>query len=280
MISDIKNILVGIAYEPVIEESSHAFAYGLSLAKEAGAHLSVHASSIQVAGAGVATSRMASGMAASENKRLKELVAATVENARGEASRLGVDCAIETSHLRYPELVAKLVAQARVHDLTVLDAASKTASIDRGYIECALFETGRPAIIVPPETAAFRGDRIAVAWDGGGRAARAVHDAIPLLKAATLVEVISVSGEKDHDGATSGERIQHLLAAHGVRATAVNVPAKYSDVAAILREHIDSSQIDMLVMGAYAHSWIRQVVLGGVTQSLLKSAPVPLFMSY
>lgn len=280
MISGIKSILVGVTYEPAVEEVSQAFPYALSLAKEARAQLSVHASSVQVGGTGIATSRMALQMAATENKRLKELVTAAAENARGEASRAGVSCAVETSNLRYVDLVEKFATQARVHDITILDAAAKTASADRGFIETALFETGRPAIIVPPGVLAFQGSRIAVAWDGGGRAARALHDAIPLLAAATHVEILSVSEQKDRASPTAGTEAAKHLAAHGIDAIAADVTASDGDVARALRERIETSQIDLLVMGAYAHAWIRQIVLGGVTQSLLKSSPVPLFMSY
>src|SRR5215203_7023816 len=111
------------------------------------------------------------------------------------------------------------------------------------------------------------------------RGQRALNDAMPLLRAADAVEVVSVAGEKDLLGAVSGAEVAPHLARHGVNVSVENLVAKQGDVAETLRGHAGQFRADMIVMGAYAHSWIRQVVLGGVTQSLLKESPVPLLMA-
>lgn len=280
MISDIKDLFVGITYEPAEDEDSSAFAYALSLAKQTGGRLTIQAASLKVAVPPTFLSRFGSSLVASENMRLKELATAAAEEARGTASLAGVVCTTETPHLSYSDLAKRLAYEARTHDLTILDADAGAISADRGYIEAALFESGRPAIIVPPGKATFAGRRIAVAWDGGARAARALNDALPFLRAAENVQVISVSGEKDLSKSVPGADIAPHLVAHGIKADLVDVPAIRGDAAEAIRQHIKKHQIDMLVMGAFAHSWIRQVVLGGVTQSLLRSSPVPLLMSY
>lgn len=280
MISDIKDIFVGITYEPAEDEESSAFPFALSLAKQTGARLTIQAASLKVAVPTSFLSRFGANVVATENMRLRELATAAAEEARGTASLAGVVCTTETPHLSYMELASRLSQDARTHDFTVLDADAGAVSADRGYIESALFESGRPAIIVPPGNAVFAGRRIAVAWDGGPRAARALNDALPFLKAAEKVQIISVSGEKDLSRSVPGADIAPHLVAHGIDAELVDVPSVRGDAAEAIRQHIKKHQIDMLVMGAFAHSWIRQVVLGGVTQSLLKASPVPLFMSY
>src|SRR5215203_187649 len=102
------------------------------------------------------------------------------------------------------------------------------------------------------------------------RGQRALNDAMPLLRAADAVEVVSVGGEKDLSGAVSGTEVASHLARHGVNVSVENLVAKQGDVAESLRGQASLSRADIIVMGAYAHSRVRQIVLGGVTQSLLK----------
>jgi nucleotide-binding universal stress UspA family protein len=164
--------------------------------------------------------------------------------------------------------------------LTVLDAEPVAAAVDRGLIEAVLTESGRPLIIVPPDREAFAGTRIMVAWDGSAKAARALNDALPFLREAELVDLITVTGEKDLKNIVSGADIGPHLARHGVNVTVLDLPALDGDVAETLRNHARLTRADMIVMGAFVHSRLRQMVLGGTTQSLLKNCPVPLFLSY
>lgn len=166
-----------------------------------------------------------------------------------------------------------------MHDLTVLDAEPVALAVDRGLIEHLLLESGRPLLVIPPGRESFTAKRVLVAWDGSAKAARAVHDALPFLRAADEVEVISVTGEKRIPDGVPGADIAPHLSRHGVRVTVVNMPVERSDVAQTLRNRATLFGADMIVMGAFVHSRLRQMVFGGVTQSLLKSCPVPLFMS-
>ena len=126
----------------------------------------------------------------------------------------------------------------------------------------------------------FRARRIIVAWDGSGRAARAAADALPFLRAAEAVEVVAVTGEKDLPASVTGADIAPHLTRHGVNVTVQSLPALNCDVAETLRNHATLTRSDMIVMGGYVHSRLREMVFGGVTQSLLKQSPVPLLLSY
>jgi nucleotide-binding universal stress UspA family protein len=143
-----------------------------------------------------------------------------------------------------------------------------------------LFESGRPLVVVPPGRDAFQCRRVSVAWDGGAKAARALNDAMPFLRAAEAVEIVCVSGEKDLSDAVPGSDVAPHLARHGIEVTVADLEAKNGDVAETLRDHATLYGADMMVTGAYGHSRLRQMILGGVTQSLLQRCPVPLFMSY
>ncbi|MEZ0214732.1 MAG: universal stress protein [Xanthobacteraceae bacterium] len=280
MISNLKNMLLALANATGEPEASSVAAYGLSLASQSGARLAVHSSSIRLALPHSLVSDLASGLVSTENARLKTLAETAAQDARAAASLAGVACTTQTPHLPYDQLVADLVAQARIHDLTVLDAAPSSVATDRGLIEAVLFDSGRPVLVVPAGIAEFRGRRIAVAWDGSARAARALNDALPLLRAAEQVEIVSIQGEKDLSNAVPGVEVAPHLASHGITATVVDLTVEHNDVAQTLRTYALQHRVDLIVMGAFVHSWLRQLILGGVTRSLLKASPVPLFLSY
>ncbi len=280
MAAGIRRILVGVTYEPAEEDDSSAFAFGLSLAKAVDAQLTVQASSLMLTAPSSMISRFAPSSIETGNNRRRQLAVVAEECARTASSIAGVVYSSETPHLPYEGLLERLTLQARVHDLTILDAEPIRASPDRGYIEAAIFESGHPAIIVPPDTLQFSARRVAVAWDGGARAARALNDALPLLRNAEHVAIVSVTGEKDLSKMVRGHDVTSYLAAHGVKAELKNLPIIDGDAAATIRRHILDTHIHLLVMGAHTYSWAREFLLGSMTQSFLRSAPVPLFMSY
>ena len=112
------------------------------------------------------------------------------------------------------------------------------------------------------------------------RAARAAGDALPFLQAAEAVDVIAVTGEKDLPDIVPGSDIAAHLARHGISVTVSRLAARDGDVGATLTSAADSLGADMIVMGGFVHWRMREMVFGGVTQSLLRKSPVPLFMSY
>ena len=279
MVQNLKSVLICVTQESSDEDASSALGYGLSLAQQAGAHATVQAASVKL----VVTSAwmsLAAPLIHAENRHLKTLAEAVAENAKADAAAAGVVCSAETLQLSFPELLASFTALARIHDVTVLDAEPGNLKPDRTLIETLLTKSGRPLIVVPPGQDAFRGRRILIAWDGSAKAARAVADALPLLRAAEAVEVVSVSGEKELPDTITGADIAPHLSRHDVAVSVRNVAAPQGDVAAALRNQVAASRADMIVMGGYVHSRLREMVFGGVTQSLLKESPVPLFMAH
>lgn len=280
MVQNIKSVLIGLTKEFGPDEASSALGYGLSLAQQAGAHVTVQAASVKLALTSAWVSKFATDLVDAENRRLQELADTAARSAQANAAAAGVACSIETPHLGYPDLLNAFRSQARLHDLTILDAETETVNLDRGLIEALLMDSGRPLLIVPPGREVFRAKRIILAWDGSARAARAAADALPFLRAAEAVDVVSVTGEKDLPDTVAGAGIAAHLARHDVAVTAMNVDAQEGDVAQALRDIADKSRADMIVMGGYVHSRLRELVFGGVTQSLLRQSSVPLFMAY
>src|SRR5919112_5091075 len=197
MLQPIHSILIGVTEEGDAEERSSALAYGFSLAREAGAHVTVQAASLKLVLTHAFISSIVEGLVAAENRRLDVLANAVVDSSRQAATASGLACTTQAPQLAYPDLIRSFTALARTHDLTILDSEPISLAVDRGLIEAVLMDSGRPLIVVPPGQEAFSGDRIIVAWDGSAKAARALNDALPLLRAATQVELVSVTGEKD-----------------------------------------------------------------------------------
>ncbi|KFG69693.1 universal stress protein [Microvirga sp. BSC39] len=280
MIQNIKSVLIGLTKEFGPDETSSALGYGLSLAQQAEAHVTVQAASVKLDMSSAGISKVVAGLVEEENQRLHALAQAAACGVQADAAMAGVVCSVETPHLSYPALLAAFRTQARLHDLTIVDAESESLALDRGLIDTLLMDSGRPLLIVPPTQEGFRAGRIIVAWDGSGRAARAAADALPFLRAAETVEVVSVTGEKDLPDTVLGAGIAPHLTRHGVNAVVQTLPALEGDVAETLRSHATLTRADMIVMGGYVHSRLRELMFGGVTQSLLKQSPVPLFMAY
>jgi nucleotide-binding universal stress UspA family protein len=280
MLQNIRSVLIGLTKESGPDETSSALAYGLSLAQQAGAHVTVQAASVKLVLNSAWVSDVAAGLVQAENRRLQTLAEAAAASAGADAAATGVSCVTHSPHLAYPDLLVSFRAQARVHDFAILDAEAEVLNLDRGLFETLLLDSGRPVIVVPPGQDAFAARRVIVAWDGSARVARAANDALPILRAAETAEVVAVSGEKDVPDVIDGAELATHLARHGVKVEVNRVRARDGDVAQTLRDRAASYGADMIVMGGYVHSRLREMVFGGVTQSLLKSSPVPLFMSY
>ena len=142
-----------------------------------------------------------------------------------------------------------------------------------------VMDSGRPLLVVPyAGTFATVGKRVLVAWNGGREASRAVHDALPILEGAELVSVLSINPKgEDH---FPGFDISVELARHGVKTEALRTVSGYVSVGDLLLSEAADLSVDMIVMGAYGHSRLREFILGGASQQLMDSMTVPVFMSH
>jgi nucleotide-binding universal stress UspA family protein len=138
---------------------------------------------------------------------------------------------------------------------------------------------GRPVLAVPYAGKFERiGGRVLIGWDGSREAARAINDALPLLQAAASVTVLTVDDDRDH--AIPGVDIALHLARHGVTAQVENTVSAGVGVGDVLLSRAMDVGADLLVMGAYGHSRVRELVLGGATRTVLDSMTVPVLMSH
>ena len=112
------------------------------------------------------------------------------------------------------------------------------------------------------------------------RGARAIADAIPVLEKVKEVRIVTVANEKVLDTKHSGEELAKNLSRHGIDVILENVDAAGRSIGEVLETHAASCSADLLVMGAYGHSRLREFILGGATQSMLSKPPVPILFSH
>jgi nucleotide-binding universal stress UspA family protein len=183
------------------------------------------------------------------------------------------------------EAAEALCMHARYADLLILgqvDPDDETADWPRLPEEVVL-GSGRPGLVVPyigaPKTL---GTRVVIAWDAGRESARAVADAVPLLERARSVYVVSINPRSDAfgHGDEPGADIALHLARHDIKVEVQRIESRDIDVANTILSHIADQAADLLVMGAYGHSRLRELVLGGVTRTILRDMTVPVLMSH
>ena len=178
-----------------------------------------------------------------------------------------------------------LAIAARYADLLVvgqppIDSAGEGRA---AMVETLLVGTGRPVLVVPSVGApAGFGSRVLLAWDGGREAARAVADALPLLRAADHVEVVTVDAARRFASVETepGSAITAHLVRHGVKASLARLTSGPLSIGDLLLNRASDRGQDLIVMGAYAHSRLRDLVLGGVTRHMLKHMTVPIFAAH
>ena len=171
---------------------------------------------------------------------------------------------------------------ARRFDLSVLGQPEPDQpTLDRLMIEAALFDTGRPMLVVPYiQRTGLKLDHIMLAWDGSRSAARAAGDALPFIRRGKLVEIVIVASDGAKSDEMPGADIAQHLARHGAKVELNRIVTTETDVANTILSHAADSSADFLVMGGYGHSRLREFILGGVTREILTSMTIPTLMSH
>ena len=174
------------------------------------------------------------------------------------------------------------LSSARSVDLVVVAQPSPEADAPTADVETMIFDSGRPVIIAPytgATTAVFR--RVLIAWNASREASRAVFDALPFILAAEHSEVLAVDPEdnpaRPADNACEG--IAATLRRHGANVTVNRMVSGGRGIDDIIEDRIAETAADLVVLGAYSHSRLREFLFGGVTRSVLKSMSVTTFMS-
>jgi nucleotide-binding universal stress UspA family protein len=180
-----------------------------------------------------------------------------------------------------PDAAAMFGLTARHYDLSVVaQGEPHDDGIESLTIQSALFDSGRPVLVVPYiQKDGIKLGRVMVCWDGSRSAARAVADALPVLQRAGQVDVVTVEA-KERRNDLRGAQIAEHLARHKVKVGLKSLVAPGSDTADVILSQAADSEADLIVMGGYGHSRLREFVLGGVTRTMLGSMTVPVLMAH
>jgi nucleotide-binding universal stress UspA family protein len=169
--------------------------------------------------------------------------------------------------------------EARYFDLAVLPLSVETTA-SRDMAEAVVFGSGRPTVLVPPSAVPVALDHVAMAWDGSRAAARALGDVLPLLTKGGRVSVLTVQDEKPLSGPDLAGTLVSSLQTRGFSAEPLKIELAERTIAGALQEAALSAGAQVLAMGGFGHSRVRDFVLGGATTGVLADLRLPILLSH
>lgn len=198
------------------------------------------------------------------------------------ATRLSVRCEQRLLQATAATMIAAVAEQARLKDMTIAIVKSGDSFSER-LVERLLFETGRPVMMCPEEEAdllAASLDDVVIAWDHSAPAARAVADALPLLRGASRVRLVTAADKATNAQLESGTALQRHLATHGIAADFEAIEINGSSVGKVFEAYIQDNNVDLLVMGGFRHSRLNEHIWGGTTSTIINRPPCWVMLSH
>lgn len=255
--------------------------YAVEFASSQGAHLSITVGCMRLFAPAAIVVREARALIAKANDDRKAQAQTYGSDLLARAGAAGVVASMDVNQEDYNSLADRMAYLARFADVAILEADAENISLHEGVLQEVLFASGRPVIVVPPDwTGSTKVQKAIVSWDGSAKAARALGDAMPLLSHASEVEIVSISGDPDASKHIDAAEIAPHVSRHCKKVTVTALPAQNNDIAGALSSHAKQTRADLIVMGAFARTKLRQLVLGGVTSTMISVPPCPVLMSY
>jgi nucleotide-binding universal stress UspA family protein len=265
-----------------VAESGANVSDAASFCEKTGAHLSVlvaaFAPPVPLGEYGLAVSDSWARERQSDLEALQKKVAGVTK----QLSASGVSCDVSSAYAEAGMMDEEIGRRALYTDLTLMNAAAgEDRMLSTAAIEATLFNA-RSAVLLAPKgaNAAWPPTRVMIAWDSRVEAARAVHEALDYVQGAEDVRIVMVDPQAHGDsGAEPGADIAAYLARRGLKVTVDRLPSAGHLISDVLTQHATDMQADLIVMGAYGHSRLRERIFGGVTKSMLDKPPMPLFLA-
>ena len=167
----------------------------------------------------------------------------------------------------------------RVFDLILVEQPEKLASIAEATLEDALFESGRPVLMVPANPPPAMGEVIAIAWNGSTETALTVALGMPFIKQAKHVAIVAVGAQHMPEPGPEGEELARTLERHGVEVSLRTAVGRQKPQGESFLKEAIAAGADMLFKGAYTQSRIRQMIFGGATRHIIMEANLPVLMA-
>jgi nucleotide-binding universal stress UspA family protein len=223
-----------------------------------------------------------SGILAADRKKSAYNARDLLANFETSAAARGIAHDHSLLSCRLLEIPGRLVDEARFCDLAMVPLKEGIAA-ELDIAEKLVFESGRPILIFPDDSKCELPSylkNVAVACDFSRPATRAIADALPLLQRAKQVRVFTVVDDKPIDKSQSIAKLARHLARHGVEIISEDVKSNGRAIGDVLKAYVSQHKIDLLVMGAYGHSRVREFILGGATKSILNHPPTWVLLSH
>jgi len=273
-----RGLIVNLNIDPNTARDSAAD-YAISLAQLIGAHLMATAfgrALFIVAPVLPPTMQLLDA----ENRAREEQAAAAADRFKHLAHRHGVDAEAQSTCSTTGDSASAFSALARCHDLAIVGQPSdQPVSPEDVFFEAALIDSGRPVIVVPfTHTGPARLGRIMCCWDGTRESARAIGDSLCLLRVAENVLLYSAH-VTPHNLINPSDMLAHL-SRHGIEAEHDKSSVIIEDVPSAILARASDFCADLIVMGGYGHSRLREFILGGVTRSILDTTTVPVMFAH
>jgi nucleotide-binding universal stress UspA family protein len=275
----VKDVIVNLS---VTKEGSIVGKYAVSAATALQAHLTgvafIYDPVVPISGAGYIPAEIIE----TQREDNETAAAAAIKSFSAATDQAGISAESLMTSASLAGAGDQFARMARRFDLAIVGQAQpEISSLEQIICENTLFESGRPLIMVPYiQKTPFQTDNVMICWDGSRTAARAVADAIPIIRNSVRVEIVIVASERGKQDEIEGADIGQHLARHGLKVDVHRISAGNIDVGDALLSHAADSGADLMVMGGYGHSRLREFVLGGVTRSIFGSMTVPVLLSH
>jgi nucleotide-binding universal stress UspA family protein len=216
-----------------------------------------------------------------ERRRMAGLHAAFLKSmegagiAAGDGSGAGPSAAWTELQNAVPMAIGSI---GRAADMMVVPQPGPLPRMPESLFEGALFDSGRPVLLVPAGRHAAVGKKVVVAWNGSTETARAISMAMPLMSAAEAIEVISIEGAMVQG--PSGAELATALRRHGLPVSARHCESGGKPTGQAMVDQATKFGADLIVKGAYTQSRLRQMIFGGLTRYLILSSPIPVMFAH
>lgn len=216
-----------------------------------------------------------------ENTKIAARAQSVLAEAKSELAKSGAKGHVDLCSDNFQDTVARAKGYTMCHDLTVMGRPDRILGNSEVLFEEVLFTAGRPVLLPgsddkPPE----RVQKILLAWDGSSHSSRALAAALAVFDGIKEIDVVVVRGEKNLSAMVPAANVAAHIERHGVRASTSELKVDEKGVSSIIDTHAVKSGADLVVMGAFGHSRLREFILGGVTRDLTKSSSRPLLLAH
>lgn len=214
---------------------------------------------------------------AARQRQVSALAEAIAEAARAR----GVPVFTQTAWAHAFGFLPFLTDRAKLYDLMITGVDRSNFLSEREIAEQALFESGRPVVVVPKQHALpFDCSHVTIAWDHSRSAARALHDALPFLRLAKEIRFVAVGGEKRFQTNPDRQIIELAMRQKALDVRFEQIELGGKSIGQALQDYALEGGADLLVMGAYGHSRLREFLLGGATREILDHPRLPVLLSH